>query len=105
MKSQNYEKVIKTRPGVKISALPPGFVTLRMGTRNYYNYQGIFYINIGNEYEVVEPEIGTIVYNLPRGYEKVEIDGYTYYEYANVLYEKVQVDGARAYEVVGTIQL
>tara|TARA_R110002049_G_scaffold175533_1_gene342829 strand:+ start:1311 stop:1478 length:168 start_codon:yes stop_codon:yes gene_type:complete len=54
---------------------------------------------------VVEPEIGTIVYELPEDYERVTIDGQTYYEYGNILYEKVQLDGTRAYEVVGIIDL
>ena len=54
---------------------------------------------------VVDPEVGTIVYELPDDYEKVEIDGVTYFEYANVLYKKVQIDGTRAYEVVGLIEM
>tara|TARA_R110001606_G_scaffold58325_3_gene139798 strand:- start:2012 stop:2221 length:210 start_codon:yes stop_codon:yes gene_type:complete len=66
---------------------------------------GTFYTQTGNEYEVVEPEIGTILYELPKDYERVTIDGQTYYEYGNILYEKVQVDGTRAYEVVGIIDL
>ena len=85
--------------------MPRGYVTVRVDNRSYFNFEGIFYIHTGNVYEVVEPEIGTIVYELPSGYERVEIDGMTYYEYANVLYEKVQVDGTRAYEVVGIIEL
>ena len=72
---------------------------------NYFNSNGIFYIQINNEYEVVDPAVGTIVYELPADYEKVVIDGSTYYEYANILYEKVQVDGARAYEVIGIIDM
>ena len=54
---------------------------------------------------MVDPEVGTVVYELPEDYEKVTIDGQTYYEYANILYEKVQVDGTRAYEVVGIIDM
>lgn len=100
-------RYVKTvpRPGVRISTLPRGYVTVKVNNKSYFNFEGIFYINTGNTYEVVEPEIGTIVYELPSGYERVEIDGMTYYEYANVLYEKVQVNGSRAYEVVGIIEL
>lgn len=65
----------------------------------------MFYIQSGSDYEVVDPEIGTIVYELPSDYEKVTIDGQTYYEYGNILYEKVQDNGARAYEVVGFIDV
>ena len=71
----------------------------------YFVVAGTFYTQIGNEYEVVEPEIGTIVYELPEDYERVTIDGQTYYEYGNILYEKEQLDGTRAYEVVGIIDL
>lgn len=67
--------------------------------------QGVFYVQINNSYEVVEPEIGTIVYELPDDYEKVAIDGMEYYEYASILYGKVHVNGSRAYEVVGFIDM
>ena len=54
---------------------------------------------------MVDPEVGTIVYELPDDYEKVVINDETYYEFANILYEKIQVDGTRAYEVVGIIEM
>ncbi|WP_435181694.1 DUF6515 family protein [Cellulophaga omnivescoria] len=101
------EQVIAIAPkvGFRINVLPTNYKRVRFNNRNYYNVQGIFYVQINNQYEVVDPEVGTIVYELPSNYEKVTIDGQTYYEFANVLYEKVQVNGTRAYEVVGIIDM
>lgn len=80
-----------------------GYIRVKHPQRNYFWFNGIFYIQVDNAYEVVEPEVGTIIYELPKDYERVTIDGYTYYEFSNVLYEKIQIDGTRAYEVVGFI--
>jgi hypothetical protein len=96
--------VILPKIGFRINILPTGYVSVIFNNRNYFWVDGIYYIKSNNEYEVVNPEVGTLVYELPHDYEKVEIDGYIYYEYANVLYEKVQVDGTRAYEVVAIIE-
>tara|TARA_R110002049_G_scaffold2917_6_gene23653 strand:- start:126 stop:389 length:264 start_codon:yes stop_codon:yes gene_type:complete len=78
---------------------------VHFNNNNYYNVNGIFYTQTNNEYGVVDPEIGTVVYELPEDYEKVTLDGQTYYEYANILYEKIQIEGTRAYEVVGIIEM
>lgn len=96
--------VVAPKIGVRLSFLPKGYVNVVFGGRNYFMFQGVYYVNVGDEYEVVYPELGTIIYELPEDYEKVEVDGFTYYESNNVLYEKVQVDGTRAYEVVGIIE-
>jgi len=55
-------------------------------------------------YEVVEPEIGTVIYELPEDYERVEIEGNSYCEFSNVLFEKIQINEERAYEVIGFIE-
>jgi len=97
--------VIPPKVGFRIHQLPVGYRIINHPTHPYFWAQGVFYIEVAtNTYEVVEPEIGTLIYELPEDYEKVVIDGQTYYEFSNVLYEKVQVDGTRAYEVVGFIE-
>lgn len=96
--------VIVPKVGFRIKTLPANRKIIRHHNGNYFWLDGIFYIKINNEYEVVEPEIGTVIYELPNDYERVVIDGLTYYEFSNVLYEKVQVNGTRAYEVVGFIE-
>ena len=94
---------IAPKIGFRIKMLPKGYKTVNHLNRRYFWANGIFYYQVNNEYEVVEPEIGTIIYELPNDYSKVTIDGFSYYEYSNVLYEKIQYNGTRAYEVVGFI--
>lgn len=94
---------ILPRIGFRISVLPRGFVTIRHLNQVYFWLDGIYYQSVDDAYQVVKPELGTVIYELPDDYERVEIDGNTYYEFNNILYEKIQVDGTRAYEVVGFI--
>lgn len=91
--------------GFRIRTLPPDHKRIQFKNEVYFVSQGTYYVQFVNKYVVVDPEVGTIVYELPDDYEKVEIDGVTYFEYANVLYKKVQIDGTRAYEVVGLIEM
>ena len=95
---------IRPKIGFRINQLPSNAVIIKHRNRNYRWLNGIFYIQINNEYEVVEPEIGTVIYQLPSDYERVVINGQTFYEFSNVLYEKIQINGTRAYEVVGFIE-
>lgn len=91
--------------GFRIKQFPTGYKTIRHGNFNYRWLHGMFYLlRNNNEYEIVEPEIGTIIYELPNNYDRVVINGSTYYEFSNVLYEKIQSNGTRAYEVVGFIE-
>lgn len=95
---------IVPKTGFRIKILPKGYKTVNHLNRRYFWANGIFYYQVNNEYEVVEPEIGTIIYELSNDYSQVTIDGFSYYEYSNVLYEKIQYNGTRAYEVVGFIE-
>ena len=91
--------------GFRIREFPRGYRTVRHGNFNYRWLNGMFYIlTNNNEYEIVEPELGTVIYELPNNYDRVVINGSTYYEFSNVLYEKIQINGTRAYEVVGFIE-
>jgi hypothetical protein len=92
------------RIGFKIDLLPLEYITIRNGNMEYYWCDGIFYNRIDDGYEVVKPELGTVVYELPDDVEKVEINGFVYYEFDDILYEKIQIDGTRAYEVVGFVE-
>lgn len=55
--------------------------------RNFYTFNGVYYSKVNNVYEVIEPEIGTVINQLPNNYKKI------------------QINGIRAYEVVSTILL
>ncbi|GLR17568.1 DUF6515 family protein [Portibacter lacus] len=91
--------------GFRTKLLPIGYVTVHFNNHPYYVHNGIFFAKYNNEYEVIDPEVGTIVSELPEDAEKVIIDGGTFYEYADILYERIQVDGRRAYEVVGILEM
>ncbi|GAL60869.1 flagellar hook-length control protein FliK [Algibacter lectus] len=90
--------------GFQIRTLPVGYKRVNFNNRSYYAHNGIYFVKVNNYYEVITPEIGTVVYELPEDVEKVTIDGARYYEFNNVLYEKIQVDGTRAYEVIGFVE-
>ena len=57
-----------------------------------------------NEYEVVEPSVGTVVPELPENdVEVVTIDGETYYEFDDILYKPLVTKEGVQYEVVGRL--
>jgi hypothetical protein len=89
---------------MRIRTLPPNYVRVNFGNTLYYFFEGVFYFNRNGYYEVVNPEIGTIVDALPADYEKVVYNGYTYYEYDGILYDRVNTPHGRAYQVVGFIE-
>lgn len=95
------DKYIVSRPpkGVRVSVLPEPRV-LWVANRQYHYYYGTFYVMRGNEYEVVAPPVGAIVESIPEGYEKLEIDGNTYYIVDGVQYKAVVYDGEIWYEVI-----
>lgn len=91
--------------GFKLKEFPKGYKTIKYRNHNYRWLNGMFYAQRDNNvYEIVEPEIGTVIYELPSDYDRVVVNGSTYYEFSNVLYEKIQVNGSRAYEVIGFIE-
>ncbi|MEE0997784.1 MAG: DUF6515 family protein [Paludibacteraceae bacterium] len=95
------DKYIVSRPpmGARVSVLPEPRV-LWVANRQYHYYYGTFYVMRGNEYEVVAPPVGAIVESIPEGYEKLEIDGNTYYIVDGVQYKAVVYDGEIWYEVI-----
>ena len=95
------DKYIVSRPpiGARVSLLPEPRV-LWVANRQYHYYYGTFYIMKNNEYEVVAPPVGAIVESIPEGYEKLEIEGNTYYIVDGVQYKAVVYDGEIWYEVI-----
>ena len=65
------------------------------GNRYYYD-QGVFYTGYPGNYVVVDAPYGAVIYDIPIGYEQVEIEGNNYYRYHNVYYRH----NHRGYEVV-----
>ncbi len=88
---------------VVVSTLPVGYRTCWYGAIPYYYYDGVYYVKAEEteSYEAVQPPIGTIVTELPKGATQNVIDKTTYYEYQEVLYKQIQFDSNIKYEVVG----
>jgi hypothetical protein len=62
----------------------------------YYYDQGVFYTGDPGRYVVVEAPAGAVVYSIPSGHERVNIDGVFYYRYRDVYYQPA----GRGYRVV-----
>lgn len=72
-----------------------------MTERPYYYYNGVYYEQRTDQYEVVSPPVGAIVESLPDGYETIEIDGETYYTVDGAQYKPVvQENGEIWYQVI-----
>ena len=74
-------------------------------TQRYYtDNDGLYYIKSGSNYVVVDPPVGTIVYELPYGFEEVTINGTKYYKVDDNFYELIY-NGPEDYyfRVVGTL--
>jgi len=74
-----------------INNLPHGFITIGVGQETYYYCEGVFYQKVirEQEYVIVPPPIGAVVFTIPQGYQLILIDGVSYYVYEGVFYKHV----------------
>jgi len=97
---------IRTVPpvGIRIAALPAGYVRVVVGPRVFFYAGGIFYTldEASKEYVVADPPVGAIVSQLPSDAVEIEIDGTPYMEYNGIIYKPVTIDQP-GYEVVGKL--
>jgi hypothetical protein len=91
--------------GLQLDILPDGYHRIIVGSVPYYYFMGTFYIQVHPEvYEVVAPEVGAIVPDLPMDdVEEVTIGGVDYYAYDNYLYEPVDTDEGPQFKVIGQL--
>lgn len=96
-------KYVIHRPhaGFRVAAIPE-YRLVKVHGVSYYYYYGTFYSYMApsREYVVVAPPVGAIVESIPEGYEKIDIDGNTYYIVGGVQYKAVIFDGEIWYEVI-----
>jgi hypothetical protein len=96
--------IIAPPRGIRLGFLPIGYRPIFIGNVQHYYYRGAYYRPIGSEYEVFEPNVGTIVPDLPEdNVEEVTIDGQVYYECNDILYKSVSTANGSEYEVVGKL--
>lgn len=96
-------KYVIHRPhaGFRVSSIPEYRVVWVNGV-SYYYYYGTFYSYMApsREYVVVAPPVGAIVESIPDGYERIDINGNTYYTVGGVQYKAVIFNGEIWYEVI-----
>ncbi len=73
-------------PGMIISALPPGYAPIYVGSTPYYYDEGVFYESAPSGYTVVTPPIGALVPVLPPGAEAIVVGPTVYYYAAGAFY-------------------
>ena len=65
---------------------PVQYTEVVVGSGRYYYDQGVFYTGEPGRYVATEAPAGAVVYSVPSGYERVEIDGSPYLRYRDVYY-------------------
>lgn len=98
--------------GLIIPTMPPGYRIVLVGGRNYYFYDDVYYLPVTNGYQVATLPPEATVAPAPLAappastdagsYEKIQIDGKTYYRKGDSYYRAVLDDkGEVFYEKVG----
>ena len=72
-----------------VSHLPRGYHSFRMGKREYYHHQGLFYRRSPRGFIVIGAPIGAVIAALPLGFSTVIVAGTTFYYYDGVYYRHV----------------
>lgn len=97
---------VRTVPpvGIRIAALPAGYVRVVVGPSVFFYAGGIFYAldEAAREYAVADPPVGAIVSQLPSEAAEIEIDGKPFMEYNGTIYKQVNIEKP-GYEVVGKL--
>jgi hypothetical protein len=79
--------VVSPSFGVRIHTLPVGSSRVQVGPRVYHYYYGTYYLQRGQEYEVVQAPVTASIGSLPYGYNTVIVDGKAYYELDGIYYQ------------------
>lgn len=97
----NKYTIHRPHAGFRVSSIPE-YRLVRVNGVSYYYYYGTFYSYVApsREYVVVAPPVGAIVESIPEGYEKIDINGNTYYTVGGVQYKAVIFNGEIWYEVI-----
>lgn len=105
--SRHSKVVVKKKViiGTRVKKLPPKKVVIYFNNSPFVYAEGVFYRKLSSaEYEVIKPEIGMIVPQLPEyNVEKVCLKGETLFLFDNTLYKQVPTAQGIQYKVVGDI--
>lgn len=97
----NKYEIHRPHAGFRVNSIPE-YRLVMVNSVPFYYYYGTFYsFNAPTkEYIVVAPPVGAIVESIPEGYEKIDINGNTYYTVGGVQYKAVIYNGEIWYEVI-----
>ena len=88
--------------GMRLAKRPHRCVVIRFRDIPYYYAAGVYYRKAGKEYEVILPEIGMQVPELPEyGVRTIETDDGIRFVYDGVIYKAVPTKKGVKYEVAG----
>jgi hypothetical protein len=96
--SHHHRVVVRQPVGHRVSTLPRGHTTLRVGGVAYHYHAGVFYRPRNGAFVVVAAPLGAVVATLPVGHVTLHIGGRPYYVYNETYY--VWNDGPPGYVVV-----
>jgi hypothetical protein len=91
-------------PGIGLSFgyLPYGYFPFYYGPDMYYAYDGVYYRQNNDHYEVIAAPVGAEVPKLPSHAKSIMINGEQYYEQSGVYYrEVVHPDNTKGYLIAG----
>ncbi|MEO6521697.1 MAG: DUF6515 family protein [Mucilaginibacter sp.] len=91
-------------PGIGLSFgyLPYGYFPFYYGPDMYYGFDGVYYRQNNDKYEVVAAPVGAEVPKLPSHSKSIMINGEQYYELNGVYYkEVVHPDNTKGYLIAG----
>lgn len=100
-------KYVLTPPpfGLRVSIIPAIHTVFRFNNINYYCAEGVIYQPTSDDqFEVVQPEIGMVVPELPEvNVREVNIDGTIYFEFEGILYKQIPTATGVQYKVSGSL--
>ena len=109
---KNKSAFVRTFPpqGIRLRQLPTKHHVVINGNKKCYYLNGVYYAKTevdkeGPVYEVISPEAGSVVPDIPTEYaEKVEIDNESYYLVEGLLYQKNIGKEGDSYTVIGQVE-
>lgn len=90
--------------GTRIKERPVRSVVIYYKDAPYLYADGVYYKSVGKDYEVIKPQIGMVVPELPgKGVTRMKIKGEILFAYDHVLYKKIPTLRGVQFEVQGFI--
>lgn len=91
--------------GTRVRKLPARQVVIRFNSTPFIYAEGVFYRQVSlAEYEVVKPEIGMVVPQLPDyNVQQIHVKGETLFLFDDILYEQITTSQGIQYRVAGFV--